>query len=681
MWIRVLIAIVFLLTAVPCLAATHYILDGGSGDGSAWNNALDDLPAALTRGDTYYIGDGTYAAYTFDDATSGTNLITIKKATTADHGTETGWSSTYGDGEAVFYSAGTTWTISSDYYVIDGQSGSGKDPGGYGIRVYTTASRGTTATLVNASGADHVTISHVEFDFNNGSAASSTAATRMWGCWGVCDTITIESCYFHHSTGYVFYLGSYGTPAHTQTNYVIDHCYFDTIGGGGSIASGHWELMWLLWATNFQFRYNTIENVFETLPTYNGQTGWLMMGGSTNTQIYGNLFFCSDEDYCDVGGNGVIATWSNDVYVNAGVYIYNNTFVDITSRDYAPKIYFYHNTANDTNVTVRNNLYYNSEWSWTGVDTQTHEACGGGQSCSGTDQQTGILSGQFSNYAGDVFTLAYGTTAGVTLDSPYNVDINGNNRGADGTWDRGAYEYGTEGNPTTVTITTNSGANYDTNSSTVTIAGTASDGDGVDHVAYSTNRSESGACTGTTEWSCANIPMHNGMDVVTITAYDVGAGTGTDSITVTYYEAVADETTLTISGVGLVYIYPTAADYKILGSVNAPNTWTNSFYIDIDNDPAADETKGWHLDVTSGYETQYARWGTFEQPDLYESPKIWTLTQANHIVYIREREASTLIQSIKFYEDSAVTPGPFSVYVPVPGGMPIIGVTGGLVIQ
>jgi len=37
--------------------ANHYILDGGSGDGSAWDNALDDLPAAFVRGDTYYVGD------------------------------------------------------------------------------------------------------------------------------------------------------------------------------------------------------------------------------------------------------------------------------------------------------------------------------------------------------------------------------------------------------------------------------------------------------------------------------------------------------------------------------------------------------------------------------------------------------------------------------------------------
>lgn len=442
MTIRILAALLFLFLSSQSFAANHYILEGGAGDGSNWSSPWDDLPATLTRGDTYYIGDGTYAAYTFDDAASETDVITIKKATVADHGTDTGWSDAYGDGEAVFSSSGTTWTITTDYYVIDGQIGSGKSAGGYGIRVYSTASRASSATLVNVSGADNLSISHVEFDFNNGTSAGTTACTRMLGCWAASTDITLSECYFHHSSGYVFYLGTYGTPTHTQTNWIIEKCYFYMIGGGGSIASGHWELMWLLWANNFQFRYNILENVFEDIAGgANGQTGWLMVGGSTDVSFYGNLLFCSDSNYCDVGGNGIIATWSNDVYVNNGIYIYNNTFADITSRDYDPKIYFYHNTANDANVVCQNNLYFNSAWSWTGVDTQSHEACGGGQDCSGTNQQTGILSGQFTSYATDVFSLASATDAGTTLASPYDTDIQGATRGSDGTWDRGAYEY------------------------------------------------------------------------------------------------------------------------------------------------------------------------------------------------------------------------------------------------
>ncbi len=34
-----------------------------------------------------------------------------------------------------------------------------------------------------------------------------------------------------------------------------------------------------------------------------------------------------------------------------------------------------------------------------------------------------------------------GALAGVSLASPYNMDMDGKTRGADGTWDRGAYEF------------------------------------------------------------------------------------------------------------------------------------------------------------------------------------------------------------------------------------------------
>src|SRR5690606_21620262 len=75
----------------------------GADDGSNWNNAYPDLPTTLERGSTYYIADGSYDGYTFNDVVSGTTLITIKKATVSDHGgIETGWSDAYGDGQAIF---------------------------------------------------------------------------------------------------------------------------------------------------------------------------------------------------------------------------------------------------------------------------------------------------------------------------------------------------------------------------------------------------------------------------------------------------------------------------------------------------------------------------------------------------------------------------------------------------
>ncbi|MGZ3795773.1 MAG: hypothetical protein ACXVB1_05390, partial [Pseudobdellovibrionaceae bacterium] len=124
-------------------AANHYIRSGavGNGSGSDWTNASTSLPQSLFRVDTYYIADGTYGPYTFNTPLSGSSFIYIKKATLTSHGTDTGWNSTYGDGEALFSSSDVLWYIQTGYLDIDGQKGTGKSPGNYGFRLYSTSSR------------------------------------------------------------------------------------------------------------------------------------------------------------------------------------------------------------------------------------------------------------------------------------------------------------------------------------------------------------------------------------------------------------------------------------------------------------------------------------------------------------------------------------------------------------
>ena len=132
-----------LFFAKSSLAANHYVRQGATGSGSDWSNAYGSLPATLTRGDTYYIADGNYASYIFDDAVSGTTVITIKKAMstgygTGDHGTETGWSSSYGDGQAVF---AENITFYKGYYVIDGNGTHtipSKNSSDYGFKIVNT---------------------------------------------------------------------------------------------------------------------------------------------------------------------------------------------------------------------------------------------------------------------------------------------------------------------------------------------------------------------------------------------------------------------------------------------------------------------------------------------------------------------------------------------------------------
>jgi hypothetical protein len=85
-------------------AATYHVRAGATGtaNGADWINAYPMLPTTLSRGSTYYVATGTYGGYTFNTTESGTNVVTVKKATVLDHGSNTGWNDSYGIGAAVF---------------------------------------------------------------------------------------------------------------------------------------------------------------------------------------------------------------------------------------------------------------------------------------------------------------------------------------------------------------------------------------------------------------------------------------------------------------------------------------------------------------------------------------------------------------------------------------------------
>jgi len=108
-------------SANPCDGITpqyHVIPSGGVGaqNGTNWSNAYNALPSSLDRGGCYWIADGSVGNYIFDDATNGTELITVAKATEDYHGSATGWNSALGNGQADFgYMA-----IDTNYYAVKG---------------------------------------------------------------------------------------------------------------------------------------------------------------------------------------------------------------------------------------------------------------------------------------------------------------------------------------------------------------------------------------------------------------------------------------------------------------------------------------------------------------------------------------------------------------------------------
>src|ERR1700756_617443 len=86
--LRVAFFIAFILNTKPILAACHAVTPSGSGtkNGSNWSNAYAGIPANLTRGDVYYLADGSYPNYVFTTPNSGSTVSEIRKAQTHDYG-------------------------------------------------------------------------------------------------------------------------------------------------------------------------------------------------------------------------------------------------------------------------------------------------------------------------------------------------------------------------------------------------------------------------------------------------------------------------------------------------------------------------------------------------------------------------------------------------------------------
>jgi len=90
--------------------------------------------------------------------------------------------------------------------------------------------------------------------------------------------------------------------------------------------------------------------------------------------------------------------------------------------------------------------------------------------------------------------------------------------------------------PPTVTITSpTSAATWTSPNATMNIGGTAADNVGVTSVKVRNFRDVGEyTCTGTTSWQYNNLPLFQGQNRITVTAYDAAGNSATDTITVTY---------------------------------------------------------------------------------------------------------------------------------------------------
>ena len=291
---RILKYLLVLLLTAPALAACHTVSPSGSGthSGADWNNAMVNLPATLTRGDIYYLADGSYGSYTFSQ--SGTAAVEIRKAQTYDNCTSTGWNaSTMGSAQAVF-ATNRQFSIESSGLIINGNGQQttqgcggaiGNDPTAAlttptdcGIKVDNSAS-GVTDGISDDANAVTFTLKYVEY-YGSGNATTESYLIRADNSPGV----TLQHMYLHR-------FGSV--------------CVI--IGGASNI----------VFTDNYMFRNQTTVG---GNPTH-GQC--LQTGGSTgSTTVARNVFR-------DLGGTAIIIAWVNSAGgdTETGPYLFYNNII------------------------------------------------------------------------------------------------------------------------------------------------------------------------------------------------------------------------------------------------------------------------------------------------------------------------------------------------------------------
>jgi hypothetical protein len=394
----------------------------GNGSGEDWTNAFTKLPGKLIRGHTYYVADGKYPAYTFDDPVSGEEYITVKKATASAHGTNTGWKGDYGDGTATF-AYKLTFAKGTGYYVFDGMTGTGKVIGSYGFKIDKPLDPNLQVVGGQchlAIAAPHVRASHVEIE-NSGKKFNVTQfGLRI----AYAHDVTVSHCFIRNAQVGIASGSSYDLII--ERNYILDQWSSGEHHGA---------------STNFRdtrdsvFRHNVIERSSGT-----GAAVWypalrrVVLKDTTASnlrwKVYGNVFLnCRGRT---IGNGGSV---HKNIMVDFDIH--HNTFVG------GGKIYT--GKTPGPGGKAYNNLWYNGNAIISGVPEHDYNTALGCKQFKTIESEPHSVIGKgnpFVNLEREDFRLARPTVPGKkALGAPHDKDTDGQTRGADGVVDRGAFEF------------------------------------------------------------------------------------------------------------------------------------------------------------------------------------------------------------------------------------------------
>jgi hypothetical protein len=371
-------------------SASYYVWCGatGAGNGSEWMDAYTALPSSLVRGATYYIAGSrscTYGPHIFNDAISGTTLITILKSTAANSGSVAGWQASFGTTPAQFTGLGSSndsiWEFDKSYYYVDGITGgtpSSTTPpvaGTFGFYLYEAPCASPTCTstgrylyvasnpLNNTQTTGWLTFKHLEM-YNGPLDTNPNDTIECCGSGPHLDTngeiftnITVQDCYIHDING--------ATLEDAASNSLVDHNWLEV---ERHTLAQHNEAMTV---RDFVLSNVTISN--NTFQDMNGTGGIVLIEipGVNGLYIYNNVFFTSSPTVMDyvpgdsqVNGTGLPA-WNfaqgsalanNAESANySNIYVFNNTIYSTSGE--SSGIQIFPTTAAYDNINIWNNLW------------------------------------------------------------------------------------------------------------------------------------------------------------------------------------------------------------------------------------------------------------------------------------------------------------------------------------
>jgi len=465
----------FLLSSLgisQAFGACHVVTPSGSGakTGADWNNAYAGIPAKLTRGDVYYLADGTYPAYTFTTAGSGTLTLEIRKAQSYDNCTSTGWSTTtMGSAQAVFAYGGSEPILGIDvsYVTVNGNGqlsgqGCGGAPGASftsepptpsdcGIRVDNTGCTSSGADAcshpIEIEGAfNNYAFEYIEL-VGNGNNASDTE--ELFAPYGGGGPSLINHLYGRDAgCVYLQYDGSHRT---------VSNSYFWGTEVNGASGGCHGQAEFY---SPPDSNYSNFNNVYRDIT---GSDIWTW--ANPGTGISNNLVFYNDVIYNspsftkpDGTDNLYLGTVTDGVIgcFNSGVVCTNITFVQNTmvNLGWGTGLYICDSAAG-CSATIENNLWYEmytpsgavGGTAFTapagGTFTQTYNSflSSGSSEPKGTqDVSDASAPNPFVSWTTGNFHLASENAdwnGELALGAPYTTDASGVTRSTD----RGAYQF------------------------------------------------------------------------------------------------------------------------------------------------------------------------------------------------------------------------------------------------